>query len=88
MTDTTPDATPLRCEVCGQRVSVYSRGERTNYYVGEAEKENERLRRGIQEAINLVGGPAMDYEPAVANKERMKKIDRAVGVLIQALERK
>lgn len=51
--DTAPDA-QMRCEGCGQRVSVYSDREGTNSYVGEAEiecaalrLENERLRRTV-----------------------------------------
>jgi hypothetical protein len=51
----------------------------------EERESNRKLVEAIHEAINVVGGPSMDYAPKIATKELHGKIDRATKILIKAL---
>ena len=48
-------------------------------------QEVARLRGILATLGNLLGGPTMDYAPAVENRERATRIDKAVRLIAREL---
>lgn len=75
------------CDICGITDGHYVCPEAPVVYENNfLRSRNRKLVEKIQEAINLMGGPVMDYSVSTANQERKKYIERGVMILIKALE--
>jgi hypothetical protein len=69
-----------------ENVDLYLKLTNSIRQVTQLQTKLDRLTNAVREAINVVGGPTMDYAPTIANRERIGKIDRAVKILLEGLK--